>query len=133
MKLYNKGYIVAGIVAFVIIITLPFWYGRSKSAAPPVLSLETTAIHALAEKRCVEDTAFMRASHMKLLGDWRDQAVREGNHRYVAKSGKVYEIGLTGTCLKCHSNKEEFCDRCHNYVGAKPSCWSCHVIPQEVK
>jgi hypothetical protein len=133
MKLYNKGYIIAGIMVFVILITLPLWHGRSKSAAPPVLSLETPAIHALAEKSCVEDTAFMRASHMKLLVDWRDRAVREGNHRYISKSGKVYEISLTGTCLKCHSNKEQFCDRCHNYVGAKPSCWSCHVIPQEVK
>jgi hypothetical protein len=133
MKLYNKKYIIAGLVVFVIIITLPFWYNRAKIAVPPVLSLETPAISALAEKSCVEDKAFMKTSHMKLLGDWRDQAVREEQHQYTAKNGKVYEIGLTGTCLKCHSNKEQFCDRCHNYVGAKPSCWSCHVIPQEVK
>jgi hypothetical protein len=100
---------------------------------PPQLSLDTPAIAALAEKRCIEDTVFMRAKHMRLLVGWRDQAVRRGNHRYIAGNGRVYEIALTGACLKCHSNKEQFCDRCHDYVGAKPSCWSCHIIPQEVK
>jgi hypothetical protein len=129
MKLYNKGYIIAGIVVFVIAITIPFWYGRGKDNAPPVLNLKTPAITAMAEKLCIEDTEFMRTDHMKLLVNWRDQAVRQGNRRYVAKNGKVYEISLTGTCLQCHSNKEEFCDRCHNYVGAKPNCWSCHNIP----
>ena len=133
MKLYNKGYIIAGIVVFLILITLPFWYGRTKSAVPPQLSLETPVIAALAEKRCIEDTAFMRARHMRLLVDWRDQAVRQGNRRHTAGNGSVYEIGLTGACLKCHSNKEQFCDRCHDYVGAKPSCFGCHIIPQEVK
>ena len=42
-----------------------------------------------------------------------------------------YDISLAGTCMKCHSNKAEFCDRCHDYAGVSPDCWSCHVAPQE--
>ena len=133
MKIYNGGKIIAGIVAFVIVITLPFWYNRAKNAAPPTLNLDTPAIAQLKEKRCVEDTSFMRESHMKLLGTWREGAVREGNRLYTASDGRIFEASLSGTCLKCHSNKEQFCDRCHNYVGAKPMCFSCHIIPGEVK
>jgi cytochrome c len=84
-------------------------------------------------KKCVEDTTFMRANHMKMLAAWRDEAVREGNRLYTAKNGHTFEKSLTGTCIQCHANKEQFCDRCHNYVGAKPTCFSCHIVPGEVK
>jgi cytochrome c len=133
MKLYDRGKIIAGIVIFMILITFPFWYGKGKAVAPPQLDLDTAAIRQLVERRCVEDTAFMRDNHMKLLTAWRDSVVREGNRLYTAKDGKVFEMGLTGTCLKCHSNKDRFCDRCHDYVGVKPSCWNCHVVPGEVR
>ena len=33
---------------------------------------------------------------------------------------------LAGTCLSCHVDKEEFCDRCRNYVAATIFCWGCH-------
>jgi hypothetical protein len=131
MKIYNGGKIVAGIVVFVILITFPFWCGKGKSS-PPVLSLDTPVIAQLKDKRCLEDTSFMRENHMKLLGAWRDEAVREGKRLYTARDGRVFEKSLSGTCLECHSNKEQFCDRCHNYLGAKPSCFSCHNIPGEV-
>ena len=133
MKLYNGVKIIVGIVVFVILITFPLWYGKGKASQQPALSLDTTAIAQLKDKRCVEDTAFMRANHMKLLVNWREGVVREENRLYTAKNGKVYEMSLSGTCLKCHSNKQQFCDRCHNYVGAKPNCFSCHIIPGEVK
>jgi len=133
MKLYDKGKIIAGTVIFVGLITLPFWLGLGKKPVPPEPSLDTPAIAALMDKRCVEDTAFMRANHMKLITSWRDRVVREGDRLYTTKSGKVIEASLTGTCLKCHSNKDQFCDRCHDYVGAKPTCWNCHIIPGEVK
>ena len=133
MKLYNGGKIIAGIVVFVILITFPFWYGKGKTSPPPELSLDTPAIAQLKEKRCVEDKSYMRENHMKLLAAWRDEAVREGNRLYTAKNGRTFEKSLSGTCIQCHSNKEQFCDRCHNYVGAKPTCFSCHNIPGEVK
>ncbi|NLD82020.1 MAG: sulfate reduction electron transfer complex DsrMKJOP subunit DsrJ [Smithella sp.] len=133
MKNKKWGMIALGLVIFVVGITFPFWYGRGKSIAPVLLSLDTPAIAQLKEKRCVEDTAFMRANHMKLLNAWRDEVVREGKREYTAKDGRRFEKSLTGTCIQCHSNKEQFCDRCHNYVGAKPTCFDCHVIPGEVK
>ena len=65
---------------------------------------------------------------MDLLNTWRDEAVRNGDRAYVGLDGKEYEKSIAGTCLSsCHSNKEEFCDRCHEYVGARPYCWDCHA------
>ncbi len=133
MKLYNRGMIIAGIVVFLIVATFPFWYGRGKAVPPPDLKLDTPAIQRLKEKRCVESTTYMRANHMKLLAAWRDDVVREGKRTYRAADGRVHPISLTGTCLECHSNKKQFCDRCHDYSGAKPACWSCHIIPEEVR
>lgn len=133
MKLHNRGIIWAGIVLFLVAATFPFWYGRAKPVTPPDLKLDTPAIAALQEKLCVEPAPWMRAHHMKLLGEWRDNAVRDANRSYRAADGKIHEISLTGRCLKCHSNKKEFCDRCHDYAGAEPKCWSCHIIPEEVR
>jgi hypothetical protein len=131
MKQHQWGMIALGLLIFAVLITFPFWYGKGK-ATPPTLSLDTPAIARLQEKRCVEDASFIRANHMKLLAVWRDEAVREGNRLYTAKDGLAFEKSLTGTCLKCHSNKDQFCDRCHHYVGAKPTCFNCHIIPAEV-
>ena len=133
MKLYNRGIIITGIVVFLIAATFPFWYGRGKAVPPPDLKLDTPAIQQLTEKRCVESTPFMRANHMKLLDTWRDEVVREETRTYRAADGRIHNMSLTGTCLECHSNKKQFCDRCHDYSGAKPACWNCHIIPEEVR
>ena len=133
MKLYDGGKIIAGIVVFLIVASVPFWYSRGKTVSPPDLKLDTPAIERMKEKLCVEPAPYMRANHMKLLSAWRDGAVREGIRSYTAADGRVFQISLTGTCLKCHSNKTQFCDRCHDYAGAKPNCWSCHIIPEEVR
>jgi len=132
MKLYNRGIIIAWIVIFLILVTFPFWYGRGKVVARPDLDLDTPAIQQLTDKRCVEDTAFMRDNHMKLLASWRDSVVRKDIRVYRAKNGKVFEMSLTGNCLACHENKSRFCDRCHDYAGVKPTCWNCHINPEEV-
>lgn len=132
MKKSKWGMIALGILIFVIGITFPFWYGRGKSATAPALSLDTPAICQLKEKHCVEDTSFMRTNHMKMLKSWRDEVVRDGQRFYKAKNGRTYEKSLSATCIGCHSNKSQFCDRCHNYVNAKPSCFNCHVVPGEV-
>jgi hypothetical protein len=131
MNLYNRGMIITGIVIFLIVITIPFWYGIGTTVFPPDLRLDTPANQKLPDKRCVEDTAFMRENHMKLLASWRDSVVRKGNRLYTAMDGEVFEMGLTGNCLKCHNNKSRFCDRCHDYAGVKPACWNCHINPEE--
>jgi hypothetical protein len=133
MKLYDGGKIIAGIVVFVIAASFPFWYGKGKTVSPPDLKLDTPAIERLKEKLCVEPAPYMRANHMRLLNAWRDGVVREGKRTYTAADGRVFQVSLTGTCLECHSNKGQFCDRCHDYAGAKPNCWNCHIIPEEVR
>jgi len=132
MKKYKWSIIALGLLVFIAGMTFPFWYGMGKPATAPVLSLDTPAICKLKEKRCVEDKSFMRANHMKMLKSWRDEAVRDGRRFYKAKDGRTFEKSLTGTCIQCHSDKKQFCDRCHNYVSAKPSCFDCHVVPGEV-
>ena len=133
MKQYKWGLILLGLGIFLLGATFPFWYGAIQSAPAPVLSLDTHVIQSMQDKKCVEDTAVMRTDHMKMLKGWRDEAVREGKRQYTAKDGRKFEKSLTHSCLRCHSNKEQFCDRCHDYVGAKPTCYSCHLVPEEVK
>jgi hypothetical protein len=123
--MYDAGKILAGLAAFVVILTLPFWYPAAggKGARPELVMPQ-------AEKKCVESREFMRDSHMDLLNRWRDAVVREGGHEYVSDSGVRHEMSFTKTCMKCHSDREKFCDRCHLYVAMKPFCWDCHPAPQ---
>ena len=133
MKLHDAGKIVAGIVVFVALATFPFWWGRGGVAPPPDLSLDTPEIRALADKRCIEDKAFMRERHMKLLDEWRNAVVRDGQRVYVSTDGRAFSLSLTDTCLSCHANKAQFCDACHDYAGVAPKCYDCHPIPGEAK
>lgn len=130
--MFDGRKILLGIAIFVVLITLPFWLGKGK-ATPPVLKLDTPEIQKLTDKRCIEDIAYMRARHMELLKEWRDQVVREGNRVYVTTDGREVPISLSRSCLRCHSNKEQFCDACHTYAGVDPNCFQCHIIPSEVK
>jgi hypothetical protein len=129
--MYDARKIIPGVVIFLGLASFPLWWGHGKSAPPPEISLNTPAIQRLAEKRCVEPTPYMRANHMEFLNTWRNAVVRQGDRIYTASSGKEYDMSLSGTCLGCHSNHEQFCDRCHNYEGVRPACWSCHNVPQE--
>jgi hypothetical protein len=45
-------------------------------------------------------------------------------HRDLLKKGEVIESGkptkiTQDVCLGCHNVPDEFCNRCHNYVGVK--------------
>ncbi len=123
----DRIWIVAGLAVFVALITAPFWrarWGAGDLTKLPVLTLPVN------QTQCVAPVAYMRASHMKLLMAWRFEVVREGEHKYVAFNGKVYQMSLDKTCLGCH-NKEQFCVRCHTYAGVpNPYCWDCHFQPQ---
>lgn len=101
--------------------------------AAPVPEPELTA-KAKAAKECVRETRYMKAEHMQLLDEWRNSVVREGKRIYTNSSGKSFNMSLSNTCLDCHSNKAEFCDRCHTYASADPYCWDCHIDnPKENK
>lgn len=126
--LYNAKAVTVGIVAFLVVCTSPFWAGfGSSDYTSPKVSLPKDA------KECIEDTAFMKAEHMQLLNEWRDQALRQGNRVYVAKNGKKWNSSLQNTCLKCHNDYEQFCDKCHKTNNVEPYCWSCHVLPKGSK
>lgn len=142
--MYKGGKIIAALIVFVVFLTLPFFYNMGRSNAGPE-NLDS-AIQVLGNKQCVEPAEFMRANHMKLLNQWRDAYVRDGQTVYVNSQGKPFEISLD-TCLKCHSAdktsstegvstsalnaSDKFCVSCHNYAAVKLTCWSCHSEPKE--
>lgn len=121
----DRAAIVATLVLFLALVTAPVWYARAAgvTARGPELRLPEK------EKACVMPVAYMRASHMDLLVAWRDDAVRRQDRTHVSPDGRTFTKSLTGTCLRCHANKAEFCDRCHSYAGVTPYCWDCHVEP----
>ena len=129
--MYNKGKIIVGLAIFVVLITFPFWFNQGKAAPAPERVLTAQA---KAAKECILSAELMRTEHMQMLNDWRDMVVRDGTRLYVSSSGKKYNMSLSNTCLDCHSNKAEFCDRCHNYAAVTPYCWDCHIDnPKETK
>jgi len=123
-KMYDKGPVMAGLIVFVIIVMLPFWYNHGKAAPAPELKLTEKA---KAAKECVMTKEEMKAGHMQLLDEWRDNVVRKTDRIYVNNKGKEFNMSLSNSCLDCHSNREEFCDKCHNYVSVSPYCWDCHI------
>jgi hypothetical protein len=139
-KFYDGKYIFAGLIVFVALVALPFLPNVGKTIPPPERQLDTPVIQKMAKKdrKCIMPTEWMRANHMQMLINWRDGVVRTDeqgapNGRYfVAPDGKKYLASLTNSCLDCHSNKDKFCDQCHNYVAVAPNCWGCH-LPQGKK
>jgi hypothetical protein len=69
----------------------------------------------------------MTTEHMQLLDLWRHTVVRNAKREFVNPEGKTFDMSLSNTCLDCHSNKTEFCDRCHDYASVRPYCWDCHI------
>ncbi len=128
--MYNARIIIIGLVIVVGLLTLPLWINLTRQADLPEVSLDTPQIQALEVKKCIESTEYMRAHHMRLLAAWRDSVVREDDRIYIARDGSEYIKCMQQTCLHCHSNKTEFCDACHNYVGAELNCWDCHTYLQ---
>ncbi len=144
--MYNAKYVWLGIVVFLVLFTIPFWsnIGSSSYARPDIALPHGKAANAtewakdLYQKQrmalpgtaCIEPVAYMRAEHMQLLNSWRDAALREGKREYVASNGSTWNISLQNTCLKCHANKAEFCDKCHESNSVNPYCWDCHVAPK---
>lgn len=77
--------------------------------------------------QCVEDPAFMRRNHMKLLKHQRDDTMHGG-----VRTGK-YSLKA---CVACHASTVSqsvsaeagnFCQSCHNYAAVKIDCFGCHA------
>ena len=63
--------IIIGLLIFIGLVSIPFWFNLNKSAKQPKISLDTPEIQALEIKKCIEETDYMRAKHMELLADWK--------------------------------------------------------------
>jgi len=123
--MYNGKYVIPGLIIFVALFTCPFWLNLLTPAyAKPELA------YPAGQKECVESVEFMRAEHMQVLNVWRDKVVREGKREYTAANGKKWNVSLQNTCMDCHSNKAEFCDKCHDSANVTPYCWDCHLEPK---
>lgn len=125
----EKGKILLGLSVFVILVTFPFWSRLAAAGEPDPGRLELAYPNPSKATACVEDSAWMAANHMNLLNDWRDQAVRQGITEYASATGETWTISLTGTCLDCHDDRDNFCTRCHDYADVQPTCWECHTTP----
>lgn len=120
--MYNRPWVVGGMILFLALAGFPFyWYAVGNDKPFPTLELPKN------EKNCVESIDFMQANHMRLLDAWRVAVVRDDLFMYQASSGKSYEMNLHKTCLGCHTSTEKFCDRCHEYNDVTPPCWDCHL------
>jgi len=128
--MYDGGKIITGLIIFLLIVTFPFYTNIGKPVAKIKPDLKTPVIEQLDVKECIESKELMRTEHMKILNQWRDSALREDKREYINSKGKVYEIALQKTCMKCHSNKDKFCDMCHTYAGVSPYCWKCHFTKE---
>jgi len=126
----DKIKIITGLVIFAILFTSPMWMNacKAKDVPKPVLSEKAKAAGA-----CIMPKADMAKNHMQLLDGWRNSVVREAVRVHVVKDadGKEveFDMSLSNTCLSCHDNKAEFCDKCHEYASVNPYCWDCHVDP----
>ncbi|MFP3909056.1 MAG: sulfate reduction electron transfer complex DsrMKJOP subunit DsrJ [Archaeoglobaceae archaeon] len=131
--MYDKNYVILIAIAFIAIMTSPMWYHTiiaGEVIKEPDLELPE-------EGNCVEDADWMRAHHMSLLKEWRDEVVRHGDREYQSSEyGEVYNK-TTDECFNsgCHAEAgyEEFCDECHTYNGLRtPNCFTdCHTHPTQ--
>ena len=101
--------------------------GAALPAAPPPPRAPSPAAGPPAEGKCVEDTAFMRRNHMRLLVHQRDRTVHEGIRT---------EKHSLANCVTCHASRETgrvtgskdaFCEGCHRYAAVKLDCFECHA------
>ena len=116
----DGGRIVGGIAVSFVLAAVPIWVGSVPAAT------KTEAIAPRKGSRCIEPGPRMRREHPRLLATWRQLAVRGGVRQYQTQDGLHVPISLVGSCLGCHGNATEFCDRCHATVAVSLNCWGCH-------
>ena len=126
--MFDRVKVIIGLIIFLGLFSFPLWYngatGGSDAEVPDL-------VYPTGPAECVADSAYMRSNHMDLLNQWRDAVVRDGERIYTSPGGQRFVMSMSRTCLDCHSNKAEFCDRCHGYLAVSPYCWECHVESKE--
>jgi hypothetical protein len=127
--MYDGKKIISGLLIFLGLVTSPFWYNAASEKMDYVPKPKLPPD----QKKCVEAREYIRVNHKNLLEDWKESVVRKGATTYIASSKKRYLMSLNRTCMSCHTDKVEFCDQCHNYLGVTNQCWDCHIYPKEIK
>jgi hypothetical protein len=127
MKINDKRLIIIGMAVLILLAALLMSCNRDTASSKPKLSLDTPVINAMTNKQCVKPAQYMAANHMTMLNTWRDDVVRNNDRTLGEIDGVMYEKSLQNTCLKCHSNVNEFCNKCHSYASVKVYCWDCHI------
>ncbi len=127
--MFDAPKVILGLIVFVGLATFPLWYNGASGQARnvPDLVYPDPAAHGT---QCILDKEYMKASHMDLLNQWRDDVVRRGERVYETPDGRKFVMSLQNTCMGCHTEKARFCDQCHNYLSVKPYCWECHIEPK---
>lgn len=123
--MYDGGKIIPGLIIFVGLMLFAILNNAGKKPEAPKLEKP------VGYKECVKPLKYMQESHMELLNQWRDEALREGKREQVEAGGALYDKSLQRGCMHCHTSKKKFCDRCHVFASVYPYCWDCHVPPQE--
>jgi len=110
------------VTAAIVVILLPFGYslvstvfiGDPESSQPFLERPDPNY------RECVRETQYMRFHHMELLKEIREDFVRYGNRGEISFN----------SCRECHTNREGFCNRCHNAVSLNLDCFGCHYYPE---
>ncbi|HEX7507400.1 MAG TPA: sulfate reduction electron transfer complex DsrMKJOP subunit DsrJ [Polyangia bacterium] len=118
--MHDAGRIVGGMGIVLFAIAGPLWVGSARGVKTVVLA------KAEGGDPCIQPREEMRKNHPALLADWRERVVRLGDRVHRSENGLDVRISLTGTCLGCHGQASEFCDKCHAQVAVSLSCWQCH-------
>ncbi|MBF0099496.1 MAG: sulfate reduction electron transfer complex DsrMKJOP subunit DsrJ [Desulfobacterales bacterium] len=128
----EKILIYGGLFVFCAVVTFPFWYNLGNASVAPEILLSAAAKEA---QTCVADKSYMKNQHMQILNIWREDVVRQGTRSFQGMNGKMYTMSLSSgkdSCMGCHTNRSQFCDRCHTYASVNPYCWDCHITPKEI-
>ena len=116
----DGGKIVGGFVIAVVVAAGPLWVASARGVKPVALA------RAAGGDPCLQPREEMRKNHPALLAQWRERVVRLGDRVHHSEHGLDVRISLTGTCLGCHGEASEFCDKCHAQAAVTLSCWRCH-------
>jgi hypothetical protein len=114
------GKTVGWLAIFLVVLAFPVWLGAARGKKSEALPKATG-------ESCIEPASEMRKNHPALLASWRERAVRQGDRVQDKSDGRSVRIGLSGTCLGCHGQATEFCEKCHAQAAITLDCWQCHA------
>lgn len=117
----DGGRIIGGTAILLLAMAGPAWLGSARGVKLAALPKPAD------EGGCIEPREEMRKHHPALLASWRERVVRFGDRVHEKSDGRSVRISLSQTCLGCHGQASEFCDKCHAQAAVTPSCWGCHA------